>query len=108
MVSPSFSQFSGLPCELINCGKQTDQRMRRQEEKTGISGEIDDASKSSKSQGRFISQFQFFGFQKKNHAKIFFSNQGLTYLFIFEVHTWCSVGEKGIDINVGKALRELY
>ena len=83
--------------------------MRRQEEKTGISGEIDDASKSSKSQGRFISQFQFFGFQKKIMQKIFFfSNQGLTYLFIFEVHTWCSVGEKGIDINVGKALRELY
>ena len=45
---------------------------------------------------------------KKIMQKIFFSNQGLTYLFIFEVHTWCSVGEKGIDINVGKALRELY
>ena len=44
---------------------------------------------------------------KKIMQKIFFSNQGLTYLFIFEVHTWCSVGEKGIDINVGKALREL-
>ena len=45
---------------------------------------------------------------EKNHAKNIFSNQGLTYLFIFEVHTWCSVGEKGIDINVGKALGELY
>ena len=47
-------------------------------------------------------------FRKKSCKKYFFSNQGLTYLFIFEVHTWCSVGEKGIDINVGKALRELY
>ena len=83
MVSPSFSQFSGLPCELINCGKQTDQRMRRQEKKREFQERSMTPAKVPRVKDVSSPNSNSLAFRKKIMQKYFFQIKALlTFLFL--------------------------